>query len=448
MTIELADPHPPLCYAGREYREPKEYTWGTHRAMPPEETLERIRPHLRKGWITRVADITNLDTTGVPVAVAIRPASATLTVESGKGATPLAAFTSAAMEAIERFVAEVDDTADVTATVAEASAHLPVRADEFPMMRYGRMSASAPYDWSWMWDLRSGERVLAPRDLVQLPGYQSRTSLHFPWGASSNGLASGNHLPEAVCAALYEVIERDAITCWQVAQQAGVQPLLVDPATFDGPVLHDILGRLDRAGIDAVIYWCPTEVGVPTAMAVIVDRKRGVGLYRGYGCHLDPEVAMVRAVTEAVQARTIFVAGARDDLMRSGYEVLKRSDLRAADEFFPDVPRMSVADVPNQATRTFHGDVAVLLDRLDQAGFRHVLARELDAARFEVSVVRVIVPGLETYRFPWLAVGERARRFDPAAVINGAASWAVGARPSAGHGRHERNADAYRAEDA
>jgi ribosomal protein S12 methylthiotransferase accessory factor YcaO len=43
---------------------------------------------------------------------------------------------------------------------------------------------------------------------------------------------------------------------------------------------------------------------------------------------------MVRAVTEAVQARTIFIAGARDDLMRSEYAVLKRSRVslwRAAD---------------------------------------------------------------------------------------------------------------------
>ena len=41
-----------------------------------------------------------------PVAVAIRPASGTLAVEGGKGITRDAAFTSAAMEGIERYVAE------------------------------------------------------------------------------------------------------------------------------------------------------------------------------------------------------------------------------------------------------------------------------------------------------------------------------------------------------
>ena len=32
---------------------------------------------------------------------------------------------------------------------------------------------------------------------------------------------------------------------------------------------------------------------------------------------------MIRAVTEAIQSRTIFVAGARDDLLRPTYEAMK-----------------------------------------------------------------------------------------------------------------------------
>ena len=68
-------------------------------------------------------------------------------------------------------------------------------------------------------------------------------------------------------------------------------------------------------------------------------------------------------------------------------------------------------------TGTFHGDIRVLLDALAAAGFEHVLARSLDATEFEVSVARVVVPGLEPYLFSWTAYGERARRFDAAAFL-------------------------------
>jgi ribosomal protein S12 methylthiotransferase accessory factor len=422
-SIDLdIDPHPPLRYAGREERADKEFTWGTHRAMPPEQTLERIRPHLAKAGTTRVADITNLDTVGIPVAIAVRPPSATLAVESGKGATVVAALTSAAMEAIERYVSEVDDCRDVIARAADVADRLPCPVDAFPMLRSASIAPNASYEWTTMWDLVTGDEYLAPYTMVGMSAVMARHPYRGVFVSGSNGLASGNHLPEAMCAALYEVIERDATACWNTACANGILPLIVDNATLDGPVITSLIDTLDRAGVDTILEWCPVDIGVPTAMAYIVDRRRNVGVYKGYGCHLDPEIAMVRAVTEAVQGRTVFVAGARDDLLRSHFEALKRSDTLNGDEMSRGARIVSVADIPNRATASFHGDIAVMIEMLQRAGFDRVLARELDASEFEVSVVRVIVPGLEPYRFPWVAVGERARNFDPVAAMESLAA--------------------------
>jgi ribosomal protein S12 methylthiotransferase accessory factor len=192
----------------------------------------------------------------------------------------------------------------------------------------------------------------------------------------------------------------------------------VDPATIRGAALAAVLGTLGRAGVEALILCCPTDIGVPTFLAYIVDRNPGVGIYKGYGCHLDPEIAMIRAVTEAVQSRTIFVAGARDDLPRATYEALKRSDVHSRAEIPKDARLVSATDIPNRATTSFDGDIAVMLELLERAGFEHVLVRELDGSTFESSVVRVLVPGLEPYRFQWVAAGERAIRFDPGAFSN------------------------------
>jgi ribosomal protein S12 methylthiotransferase accessory factor len=413
-----AEPHPPLQYQGRTYAAHKEFVWGTHRAMPPEGTLARIRPHLGRAAITRVGDITGLDTIGVPVAVAVRPASATVTVESGKGLTWAAAMTSAAMEGIERFVAEIDPIVDERGTVGEVAGRLPAPADRFPLFRHASISPDRSYVWTQMQDLRTDQPFLVPAELVHLPVGREGVPFAYPWAPSSNGLASGNHFPEAVCAGLYEVVERDATWCWQTAVRKGVPPLVVDPATIDGPAISQLLQTLDEAGVDAHIVWCPTDVGVPTCMGFVVDRRPGVGTYKGYGCHLDPEIAMIRAVTEAVQSRTVFVAGARDDMLRPVYEANRRSgDFMSRLESPIGGQPVSTTDIPNRATSSFHGDVAVLLELLERAGFEHVLVRELDASAFDCSVVRVLVPGLETYQFQWVAAGERARNFDPSAVV-------------------------------
>ena len=409
--------HPPLRYQGHTYAAEKEFVWGTHRAMPPEETLERIRPHLAHGAITRVGDITGLDTVGVPVAVAVRPASATITVESGKGLTWAAAMTSAAMEAVERFVAEIDPLVDERAPVREVADRLPIPADRFPMFRHASISPHRSYEWTRMHDLRTDRPSLVPADLVHLPIGRVEIRFAHPWTPSSNGLASGNHFPEAVCAALYEAVERDATWCWQTAFRKGESPLVVDQATIGGPAIRQLLDTLDRAGVDAHILWCPTDIGVPTFLAFVADRTPGVGLFKGYGCHLDPEIAMIRAVTEAVQSRTVFVAGARDDVLRPVYEANKRAERLSNLESFRGGHRVSTAEVPNRATDSFHGDIAVILRLLEQAGFEHVLVRELDASAFESSVVRVVVPGLAPYQFQWVAAGERARRFDPGSVV-------------------------------
>jgi ribosomal protein S12 methylthiotransferase accessory factor len=379
--------------------------------MPPEETLARIRPHLARAAITRIADITGLDTIGVPVAVAIRPASGTIAVEGGKGLSTAAAITSAAMEAIERFVAEIEPLVDEVGTIDELADRLPVPADSFPMFRHASISRQRRYAWTRMADLLTGNPFLVPCELVHLPLREPAVAFAHPWAPSSNGLASGNHLPEAVCAGLYEVIERDATWCWQHALQNGAAPLVVDAATVEGPALGQLLDTLDKAGVDVWIIWCPTDVGVPSCLAYILDRRPGVGVYKGYGCHLDPEIAMIRAVTEAVQSRTIFVAGARDDILRPMHETNKR--IAASLDFPHDIRAVSAADIPNRATSSFHGDISVLLGLLERAGFEHVLIRELDASPFESSVARVVVPGLETYRFPWVAAGARAQSFDP-----------------------------------
>lgn len=409
----VEDGYPPIRIAGQELRAPKDWVRGTHRAMDPAATLDRIRPHLHKAGITRVADITGLDDVGIPVVVAIRPGSGSLAVEAGKGVTLSAAATSAAMEAIERFVAEEDDARDELSTIAAMRDRLTCRPEDFSRLTRSRLVEHRAMWWSRATDLVSGGDTFLPMYLVNM-ATEVPTLLSGPWGASSNGLASGNHIPEALCAGLYECIERDATSCWGVAHERGAVRPLIEQSSISSDVICELLERIHRADAEAALFWCPTEIGVPTVTAYIWTNRPGVGVYKGYGCHLDPEIAMARALTEAVQARTIFYAGARDDMLRGMFTAMQRSDVAGPRAVMHNSRPISIDDIPNRSTGSFHGDVSVLLRCMSDAGFEHVYARELELGReFDVAVVRVVTPGLEPYRFPWIAVTDRALNFDP-----------------------------------
>src|SRR5712672_3132168 len=84
----------------------KRFWQGTHRMADPSETLARVRPHAARMGITRLGNITGLDRIGIPVAVAVRPNSRSVSVSQGKGLDLPQAMTSALMEACEGFHAE------------------------------------------------------------------------------------------------------------------------------------------------------------------------------------------------------------------------------------------------------------------------------------------------------------------------------------------------------
>ena len=81
----------------------KGYVTGTHRAIAPEQTVAHAGRFAHALGITRVADVTRLDTIGLPVVVVHRPNVRSLSVSQGKGVSLAAAKASGLMEAIELY---------------------------------------------------------------------------------------------------------------------------------------------------------------------------------------------------------------------------------------------------------------------------------------------------------------------------------------------------------
>jgi ribosomal protein S12 methylthiotransferase accessory factor len=117
----------------------------------------------------------------------------------------------------------------------------------------------------------------------------------------------------------------------------------------------------------------------------------------GYGAHLDPEVAMVRALIEAAQIRAILISGARDDIFHQYYTMLRGQTNRGSQAVHLEShsPTLEARAQPSQATPTFEEDIEILLKKLKRVGLEQVIVFDLSPPDWDISVVRAIVPGLE-----------------------------------------------------
>ena len=146
-----------------------------------------------------------------------------------------------------------------------------------------------------------------------------------------------------------------------------------------------------------MLFDCTIDTEIPVYRVQIYDPSGNIPSSHGYGAHLDPEVAIIRALTEAAQTRTILISGARDDIFHQYYTILrlqKNCDSEAR-IFESNPPTIDVRDRKSQATSTLEGDIKIILRKLQQIGLNQVIIFDLTPSDWDISVVRVIVPGLE-----------------------------------------------------
>lgn len=377
---------------------PKRFRKGTHRLAPPEETVARIRPQASRMGITRVGNITGLDRIGIPVAVAVRPNSRSVSVSQGKGLDLPQATASALMEACEGFHAEEIGPlrrAAYARLAASATAVNPAKL--CPGTR--PFAPSAPVDWIEGRDLLRGEPCWVPAEIVHTDYARPQPDGYFL--AGSNGLASGNHLVEAIAAALYETVERDALALWMVRGLWERAACLVDLATVDEPDCRGLLDRYAGARIAVRVWNITTDLRIAAFLCEISDLEPGdprlLRRFHGSGCHADAGIALCRALTEAAQTRLTYIAGIRDDLSPAEYRAAPGDELRDAllDALIREIAPGCFATAPSFASDDLAIDLRLVLDRIGAAGIERAVAVDLSRPDFGIPVVRVVVPGLE-----------------------------------------------------
>jgi ribosomal protein S12 methylthiotransferase accessory factor len=377
----------------------KRYTFDAHRTVPPSETLARVRPFLSTMGITRVANVTGLDRIGIPVVMVSRPCSRSVSVAQGKGLTLEAAKASGVMEALETWHAERISLPVRYGSLAELRRDAPVaEVERLPRVAASGFSEHTKLLWIEGTDLATGEKAWLPFEMVHTDYTVPRAPGHGCFPSSSNGLASGNDLLEATCHAICEVIERDATSIWHHLVPEAQDRTKVRPETVDDEACRDLLRRISAAGLDHAIFDTSTDVEVASFRCVITEgggRLDHIGI--GDGCHPHRGIALVRAITEAVQTRMTYVSGARDDIepCEFGERAIEAKCGLARALIERGGPVRDFRRCPHHVSEDFEDDLALLLRHLRRVGCDQVIRVDLTRPDIGVPVVRVVVPGLE-----------------------------------------------------
>jgi oxazoline/thiazoline synthase len=260
-------------------------------------------------------------------------------------------------------------------------------------------------DWTTAWSLTADEPRYVPTAYC-LYGHPD-VNEHFFCAADANGAAAGNTVEEATLQGLLELIERDAVALWWYPR-ARVPALDLD--SLGETYVDDLRAFYAQHDRDLWVLDITTDLGVPCFAAVSRRTDRPVeDLLLGFGAHVDPHTAALRALTEMNQFLPAVIATDPDGSTR--YWIDDPGTLEWWETAtLASEPYLLPADGAEPSTR--HGfrelasddiaaDVRGLVDLLAEHG-HDVIAHDQTRPDIELSVVKVMAPGLRHF---WRRLG-------------------------------------------
>ncbi|HKN97452.1 MAG TPA: YcaO-like family protein, partial [Pseudonocardiaceae bacterium] len=329
----------------------------------------------------------------------------------GKGTTAVQAEVGALCEAVERYSGSWHgDEARVRGSLVSLGAdaihpnacqlvddrqyadRTTWNAEHGPFQMIGApFDETAVTDWTPVWSLTHGRHRLLPTGMLYF-GAPAPALL-----ADSNGNAAGASLTDAVLQGLLEVVERDSVALWWYNR--GRVPG-VDLAAFGDPWVNELRTVYTGLGRDLWVLDVTADLGVPTMAAL--SRRVGApteDIMLGFGAHLDPGIALRRALTELNQL--LPAAGAGGEYRCADPDALRwwRHATTANQPYLrpdPGAAPRGPADYEWTPCDDIGAEVDLIRGRLAE---RDMEVLVLDQTRPDIGlpVVKVIVPGMRPF---------------------------------------------------
>jgi ribosomal protein S12 methylthiotransferase accessory factor len=255
----------------------------------------------------------------------------------------------------------------------------------------------ARIEWTPLWSLSAKQVRYLPTSFC----YFGHPDPVFGRG-NSNGCAAGAVIEEAVLQGLLELIERDAVALWWYnrLRRPGV-----DLTSVDDPYLSALMPHYRELRRELWVLDVTSDLGIPTFAAISrrIDKAEEDIIY-GFGAHLDPKVALGRALTEVSQSLEAVPAASGPESARTyrggpdavrWWRTVKASK---AAYLTPDAGAglRRLDDVANLASDDLRQDINTCIKLARKQGIEILV---LDQTRPDVGfpVVRVVAPGLRHF---------------------------------------------------
>ena len=255
---------------------------------------------------------------------------------------------------------------------------------------------TCPVDWSPVWSLTENRFKYVPSAYCYYD-YPTPPD-HLFCGVDSNGCAAGSSLEDAILQGFLELVERDAIALWWYNR---ITRPVWEIDGIDSAYLQRTRAYLAQNRRDLWVLDLTSDFDIPAAVAI---SRRADGdtedIVLGFGAHLDPQIAILRAVSEMNQSLPAAMRDANGAYQSdSAWEIdwWKYVKVDAHSFLKPDVtlPR-SLPEMRFPQTDDLRGDIEACVTLARQRGIE-VLVLDQTRADSGLSVVRVIAPGLRHF---------------------------------------------------
>ncbi len=405
---------------------------GGHRTMSPEASLRRWSHHVSPvtGVVRALTRITDEDD---PLHVYVSGSNLALRTENsrvlkrnlrgnscGKGVTDAQARMSAVGEAIERYsgvfrgeeprergtLCSLGDRAiDPQTWTLYSDAQYAARdnwnlrqrrLDAIPQ----RFTAETETDWSPVWSLTQQTHRLLPTSLLYYSAPPESDSGCFV--PESNGTAAGSSLEDAMLQGLMELVERDSVAIWWYNRLRLPE---VDLESMDEPYIGQMRDAYAARNRNIWVLDVTSDLGIPSFVAFSrrIDDHPTEDIIFAPAAHLDPRIAILRALTElnqmvpgVVPPEGASTGYAYDD--PEAVEWWQTATIANQPWVLPSdaLPPRRVDDYPYVAHDDLLEDITYVQRILEAKGLE-VLALDQTRPDIGLPVVKMIVPGLRHF---------------------------------------------------
>ncbi len=230
-------------------------------------------------------------------------------------------------ESIERYCLEIHSLPSVVGTYSDLSLYYELLhpslctfflKDQCKLLSYEQFTINTSIRWTFAFSLSREMPILVPSELVYL-NYARHPAEHSICAKVSTGAACGLSLSDAIVRGICEVVERDAIMVMWLNRHPCPR---IEIDTDDS--FASLLQRRFRSDhFPFTLFWITNDIPIHTCLAIVSDSNGGQNrLFAGSAAHLDPQVAIIKALLEAHQIRYWFGLDLRNSpLIKDAEEV-------------------------------------------------------------------------------------------------------------------------------